>query len=1066
MTLVPIPTDAAAQNPAAFLVTHGILHEEGPFYLHVQDKAGSRRSDEAWTSVEEDLLRAAHCWWRAHASVATVALGIALTRRLVLENPESDMEMLTVAETSPAKPVNTFEDDLLADVVQGIPTLFVASRDMVHGVTSSSDALAGYLTNAILVAPSDLLTPVEANRGCRWLLPVELLKADVFDEVDYTQPINVLGFSLHEAALVAMGLVQSGHPAVRLCLFSLTPSLVQKLPTTMTSTIYSTEGVMAPQEGGVYDLSSTVESTTLPDTDALRKAYDAAASAKTPKAAPKVALASREYREAFFTMPLPLPKAKFLDVAAAIYRATSLVLAPLGVLCANPNPLLNETSMLELKTRHGHILQEIIEVVSDMVYSDFDVDESIMAMSAQTWLHDENDTDCNAAMTRINQLGTTLRETPAIVELQTTLDVADVLPTTRRIVEHVRAALSAKVPWALSPPPLPDFSHPPPPLEEMTMYPTVVYALGFRFQTPCSTMTKQSTLQVKAKVQAVYEGVRSAVASDLDAIQLQALVECLADDEKALVTDLAAATFGTHHVVNDDVFVDPRMTQTAQANFKAALGRGTRAHNRGDYDDALRFFSSAMNCVPLYHASIADALAKRAKTHLSLGNLESAIRDSKEALSVAPFCMEAYATLGALAEKREDYDDALQMHVLAFILGGSRAIDQADTIERVSKHVGRSKAKEIWAAMEMRHDIPSTWLVDSYFQSFFRDADYPMSTVSVSKLPTLDPSTQFELLLVRAIHHKRCRRYPEAQADFAALAACLLPRLEENDVVDDPTVRKHYVIALNLHASFLYITGDVNTALHVIEVALQLDPDHLNSVIKKAGFLVEVGDFDAATEAFADATRLDPNSADVYLHMGQMELILCEYGAAVTSLRKAMARCESMYVTHISYGMALYKAGSVYQSLDVFKTALELFPTSHEVRLFYGDVLSDRGDYGSAMAHLRAAYDMSPECPLHLLNAGRIFVATNDAAHAIAHFEEALRLDPKSSAGHLDLAQVYFAQGCVDEAMTHFDKAIDTCRFLPEVEDACACRAVALMQLHATEILGVDLRHMLKNKSK
>ncbi|OQR95118.1 Mitochondrial Protein Translocase (MPT) Family [Achlya hypogyna] len=1072
MTLVAIPTAARAENPAAFLVEAGVLHEEGPFYLHVQDK-GVVLPDVQWQPSEEDLLRAAYTWWLAHASVATVTLGIALTRRQDVANPDSDMEMLTVAETSPVKPNNALEDDFIEDVSAAAPvaTLFVASRAMYHGVAASSCDLAGYLSGAEHVAPEDLLT-TETDR-CRWLLPIESLKAGVFSDVDYSQPINVLGFHRQEAALVAMTLLLSGHPSVRLCLFELDPTVLSKLPGPMTATVFSTAGVLQPNTSGDFDLSASAPVPAENSSNAeIAAAFDAevAATTKKVKPMPQVARASREYREAFFTMPLPLPKAAFLEVAAAIYRATSLVLAPLGVLCPNPNPNLTETSMLELKTKHGHILQEIIEVVSDMVYADFDVDESIMAMSAQAWLHDVNDAECNAAMSKINQLGTTLRDSPAVVELRTTLAPANVVATVGAIVDGISASLAHKVPWALTPAPLPDFSHPPPPLEHMTMYPTVVYALGYQRPAGGRAATKQSTLQVKAKVQAVYEGVRSAVAGikDLDGVQLQALVECLPPADRADIADLAIATFGTHHVVNDDVFVDPRLTQAAQARFRAVLSQGSRAQSRGDVEDAVRHFSTALNCVPLHHASVADALAKRAMAHLSLGNLEQARADSQAALAVAPFCMEAYAALGALAEKAGDHEDALQMHVLAFILGGSRAVEQADVIERVSKHVGRAKAKEIWAAMEMRHDLPSRWLVDSYFQSFYRDADYPISTVAVSKLSELPPETHLEPLLVRAIHHKRARRYKEAQTDFAALAAHVLPLVRE---LDDPAAldsadRKRFVIALNLHASFLYIAGDVNSALGVIDEALRLDPEHVNSVLKKAGFLVELGDFDDATELFAEATSLDPNNADIYLHQGQMELILCEYPAAVSSLRRAMARCETMYVTHVSYGMALYKAGSVYQSLDVFKTALELFPESHEVRLFYGDVLSDRGDYGQAMAHLKTAYEMSPECPLHLLNAGRIFVATNDAAHAIAHFEEALRLDAKSSAGHLDLAQVYFAQGNVSEAMKHFDAAIDTCRFLPEVEDACACRAVALMQLRATEILGVDLRHMLKNKNK
>ncbi|OQS02188.1 Mitochondrial Protein Translocase (MPT) Family [Thraustotheca clavata] len=1034
MTLLTIPCDT---NTAAFLVANNVLHEEGPFYLHVQEKNG-----------ENDLYQAAHIWWLAHASVPTVALGIALTRR----KNENEMTMLTVAEYTPIHVFNTFEDDFVQDLNDEIPFIQVAN---------GNDSLCGYLNGALRMDVDDVLTTEETQ--CRWFLTTEELK-HTFDHIDFTKPINVLGYKIEQAALVAMALVLAGHSRVKLCLFTLDNELVAKLPGNTTTEVFSLEGVYKVTSDGDFDISNYTTATL--DAEAvqgLMTSFDSEMTTKKKKPKQVEPIVAVDYRKQFFTMPSPLPKSEFLKIAAAIYRATSLVLAPFGVLCPNPNPNLTETSMLELKTKNGHILQEIIEVVSDLVYSDFEVDESTMAMSAQKWLHDESDSECSAAMNRINHLGTTLRETPRVVEIETPLD--DVVTSTEDIAARIHAALATKVPWALTPPELPDFTHPPPPIEKMTWYPTVVYALGFNMTSAKKPLNKQSTLQVKAKIQAVYQGLREAILSKdktIDAVQLQALVDCSEHAEK--VHDTTKQTFSTHHVVNDGVFVDPRMTQAAQFAFKDKITDGNRAYNRADYEDAIAYYSQAMNCVPLYHSSIAEALSKRSKAYIALNKYERARTDSNKALEISAFCMDAYANLGVLAEKELDYEEALQMHVLAFILGGSRAPDQADTIERVSKFVGREKAKDIWSTMEMRHELPSTWLVDSYFQSFYRDADYPMSTISVSKLEQLDPATMFEELLIRAIHYKRNRQYKLAQVDFATLSNFVLTQIDTNDDLTslDAKVRKHYVIALNMHASFMYITGDVNTALDVIDHALELDPEHINSVIKKGGFLVEIGDFDGALGMFEEAAKLDGNNSDIYLHQGQMELIMCDYSAAVTSLRKSMTRCETLAVTHISYGMALYKAGSIYQSLDVFKTALDLFPDSHEVRLFYGDVLSDRGDYGQAMAHLRKAYELSPECPLHLLNAGRIFVATNDAAHAITHFEEALRLDAKCSAGHLDLAQVYFAQGHVEEAMKHFDAAIDTCRFLPEVEDACACRAVAMMQLHATEILGVDLRHMLK----
>ncbi|KAF0699522.1 Aste57867_9918 [Aphanomyces stellatus] len=1054
--------DAFAQE----IISENPIEPGSSYSLHVRDRATELSFVAGGLkAIELSVGTACLCWWALRVSCATFPIALAMTRKKDMTHEDSDMEMYSAGETNEMQveatvsDVDAFVEALATDDIQIIQA---TTADVFHGISTSAP-LAGHVTNSILVSPIDVLN--QDNR-CRWFLPHDDL-VGALGQIDFASKVVVVSMNMQEAAIVAVALALAGHPSVSLCSFSLTSETIPLLPLHATSDMFVPANVGIATEDGSFDVSN---GSAAPDEahdeahdETLLKAYTEAHTVVRPlEETEERIIEPEQYQTELFTMPSPLSKHKFLAIARAIFQYSSLVLAPCGVLCANPNSHIVKSTMLESKLKVGPILQEVVETISDLIYEDFHVNESTMAMSSQKWLSDSRDLECSRLMQKINELPQTLITPPAVVELGE-MPIDQTLPLIRTMADNVTHVLEEKLPWALKPMPPQTFPDAAVVSEQRTMtwYPSVVYALGYTQGK--QTQSKQSSLQVKAKIKAIYEGVKATIADQtLDAVQLQAMADALPDADRAAIAQLNLDTFSSHHVVNDDVFLDERMTEEAQRTFAAKLREGDAASRRQDLGEAVRLYSHAMNLVPLYHAVVVDALTKRAKIYIKLSKPELAAADCALALAIAPYCVDAYAYQGEIAELNRQYESALQNHVLAFILGGSRAVEQAEVIERVSKHVGREQAKDVWADMLKRHDLPSSWLVESYFQSFTRDADAAISSWTASKAAAQQPSADddetgaFEWRLLCAIDHRRHRRYTEAQSAFSALATTALV-----GVVGEIQSR---VIAINMHASFLYVTGDVAAALDMINRCLELDPTHVNSIIKKAGFLCELGDFELADETFQEAATLDDNSADVYLHKGQMELIMGDYASAVATLRRSITRSDTLAVTHISYGMALYKAGSIYQSLDVFKTALKQFPTSHEVRLFYGDVLSDRVDYGQAMTHLKKAFEFSPQCPLPLLNAGRIFVATNDGSHAISHFEEALRVDARCSAAHLDLAQVYFAQGNVDKAFLHFDSAIETCRFLPEVEDACACRCVATMQLQATNILGVDLRHMLKTK--
>ncbi|CEG35653.1 Translocase of outer mitochondrial membrane complex, subunit TOM70/TOM72 [Plasmopara halstedii] len=592
------------------------------------------------------------------------------------------------------------------------------------------------------------------------------------------------------------------------------------------------------------------------------------------------------------------------------------------------------------------------------------------------------------------------------------------------------------------------------------MYLVVVYALGYIPRNLNARQKKLSSLQIKSFIQAVAEAsweVIKTEPSELSQIEFQALCETLHDKKQEQYSKTGKTLYVLEHFLNrslkkDEILVDEL------AGVREAIFDGDISRRSGRYQIALAAYSKSFEFLPLYHKDLENAMIGRARCFIDMNELGRAKTEALIALKLNPYSVGAYECLGSVEDKSEHPEAAMQHYVSSFILDGSRSADLAESIDRTSRRVGRGVAKALFAKIEKVHEMPSAWLVESYFESFEHDADYTthVSIDIAEKEEVVLSKLGARTLLHRAIYNKRRKMYGAAQRDIWTVVA--------KDMASEDLTTEERAVALNLYASLLYVAGDVHTAIEVINESLKLQQTLVNSLIKKGGFLAEIGEKDEAILCFSKAMELDPNEADVHLHFGQMKLLDGNFHEAVQCLRRCISRSDALPMTHVVYGMALYKSGSTHQAKDVFDEASKKFPGSAEVHLFYGEVLADQGNYANAMRHFLTAWKLSPQCPLPFLNAGRVYVSTNDPLRAIVHFKQALKVDPRCSSAHLDIAQILFAQGRTDEAFEHFEMAASCCRFLPEVEEVCACQEMAKMQLKVTEILGVELRHIMRSK--
>lgn len=1037
------------------------------------------------------------------------------------------------------------------------------------------------------VAKRDAAQPTIDRSGKKVsFLPLDEMR-HVFDVngVDLDRPISLVASIPAEAAAVATALLLAGQTTdIRLCIEPLTDTFIASFPNVYTTNIFREGQLLYKDDKGEFDLSpesreilkSSVEVETIKN---LEKAFndmlmETARSKNREDHFVENKMVGDEVvwikgGRRFFDMPSPVSKNDFLDASRTIFCVVSFVLAPFGF----PASLRKKRSLQEVKALCGSLFQDVLEVCSDLVYQEKELNEGAMAMSVHKWVEEKHDSECSSQIKAINELWEVLYSPPAVVEVPDLCE-DQILSLAKLLQQKMHELVSQRTPWAYD-----YFDEEEVPSDEesefdphekvntlekdglchkeqddidgdatcigafkekctseaattskgkrseefivneevvsglgtdkqevtideissstvgateqpaikvksskagdninqqypqlkdkvskkwKTMYPCVVYALGFIPQNLGAGHKKLSTLQIKSFIQAVAEASWTVVKDKkwLSQIEFQALCETLQNGKRKQLTDdifgaedslYVLKHFFTRTLKTNDSFADKL------AAVRDAVLDGEKHRRSGCYQFALAAYSKAFEYLPLYHLDLENTIVARAKCFFEMHELSRAKTEALIALKLNPYSVGAYECLGSVEDKSEHPDEALQNHVASFILDGSRSAQHAESIDRASRLVGRRVAKALFVKMEKKHELPSAWLVHSYFESFEHDVDnavrVPHDIAKMEGVPLAELDTI--TLFYRAIHYKRIKDYGASQQDIWAVVV--------KDMQQEGLSLEDRAVALNLHASLLYVAGDVHMAIDVMNESLHLQPTLINSLVKKGGFLAEVGDKVGAISCFSEAIELDSNEADVYLHLGQVKLVEGDYYEAVQSLRRCISRSDALPATHLTYGMALYKSGSTYHAKDVFKKASQKFPESAEVHLFHGEVLADQGNYADAMRHFLFAWELSPQCPLPFLYAGRVYISTNDPMRAIAHFKQALEVDPRCSSAHLDIAQVLFAQGRTGEAFKHYEEAASCCRFLPELEEVCACQKMATMQLKVTEILGVELRHIMRS---
>jgi len=254
--------------------------------------------------------------------------------------------------------------------------------------------------------------------------------------------------------------------------------------------------------------------------------------------------------------------------------------------------------------------------------------------------------------------------------------------------------------------------------------------------------------------------------------------------------------------------------------------------------------------------------------------------------------------------------------------------------------------------------------------------------------------------------------YPEA-----------IEHLERSSSMALNSFRAYYYLGLSLIGDRRY-----NTAIEALDIALDLDPDHLMSHVAMGDARLKLGDLSEAQASFFLALKFRPEFAPALDGLARIYESRADYAEAIEHYQRAIDQ-------DAGYAPAYMHLGDLYLREEQFEEAVELLEEAVDVRpdfaaglnrlaLAYGKL----GLHNSAVATINKAMELEPNEASHPATLGRIQIGQGFVSLGERWFVHALQLDPSEPVARAGLGEVARRRGEYELALGQIDQSLSDTR--------------------------------------
>jgi tetratricopeptide (TPR) repeat protein len=150
--------------------------------------------------------------------------------------------------------------------------------------------------------------------------------------------------------------------------------------------------------------------------------------------------------------------------------------------------------------------------------------------------------------------------------------------------------------------------------------------------------------------------------------------------------------------------------------------------------------------------------------------------------------------------------------------------------------------------------------------------------------------------------------------------------------------------------------------------------------------------FDQALEAYAKAIELRPFYADAHVGLGDARAAKGEVDGAIKAYQQALVYNPMNPRVHLSLGKIYFgEKGLYYESVNAYKKAIDLDPSSVEARMGLGEVYEDKGLWKEAADEYRKVIELDGKHTGAMYNLAIVYEKT-DPKEAIVQWEKYITL--------------------------------------------------------------------------
>ncbi|KAI3828881.1 hypothetical protein L1987_02992 [Smallanthus sonchifolius] len=452
-----------------------------------------------------------------------------------------------------------------------------------------------------------------------------------------------------------------------------------------------------------------------------------------------------------------------------------------------------------------------------------------------------------------------------------------------------------------------------------------------------------------------------------------------------------------------------------------AKAKGNAAFSGGNYTDAIRHFTDAINLAPTNHVLYSN----RSAAYASLNQYSDALSDAKKTVDLKPDWAKGYSRLGAAHHGLRQYDEAVSAY--------KKGLEVDPNNETLKSGLADAQSAQAAASASSRPRGPPN--------NLFGDAFGPDMWAKL----TADPATRLymqqpdfvKMMKDLQRNPSNLNLYLQDQRVMQALSVLLNVKMQAHAPGDEmemempdspPKERKRPADETEpvKEKKREPEPGPMEVSEGEREVKekkaqAQKEKEAGNAAYKKKDFETAIAHYTKAFELDDGDISFLTNRAAVYLEMGK-------YDECIKDCEKAVERGRELRSDYKMVARALTRKGSALVKMAKtskdYEPAIETFQkalTEHR----NPDTLKKLNDAERAKKELEQQEYFNPELAEKEREKGNEYFKEQKYPEAIKHYTEALRRNPKDAKAYSNRAASYTKLGAMPEGLKDAEKCIE-----------------------------------------